>query len=257
VRTIRSFESLVAEAESVPIEGWDFTWLDGRASEERPSWHYSERVADRIGRCSRMLDIETGGGELLASLARVPPLLVATEGWRPNVLVAAHRVHSRGGHVVMVGGIRPGLPFGDCTFDLVTSRHPVVTWWQEVARVLCPGGWFCSQQVGPRSVGELTEFMIGPQPPSAARDPETARAYAQAAGLEVHELRSETLRTEFRDIGAVVYFLRLVVWVVPGFTVDRYRERLEELHDQIVMSGPFVAYATRFLMEARKPLTVP
>ena len=257
MRTIRSFESLVAEAESVPIEGWDFTWLDGRASEERPSWRYSERVAARMGRCSRMLDIETGGGELLASLPEFPPLLVATEAWRPNVVVAAHRVRPRGGHVVMVGENRAGLPFGDCTFDLVTSRHPVATSWEEVARVLCPGGCFLSQQVGPHSVGELAEFMMGPQPPSAARDPETARAEAQAAGLEVHELRGETLRTEFRDIGAVVYFLRLVVWIVPGFTVERYRERLEELHDRIEKSGPFVAHAARFLIEARKPPTVP
>ena len=35
----------------------------------------------------------------------------------------------------------------------------------------------------------------------------------------------ERLRAEFFDIGAVIYFLRKVVWTVPDFTVDRYRER--------------------------------
>jgi hypothetical protein len=53
-------------------------------------------------------------------------------------------------------------------------------------------------------------------------------------------------------VGAVVYFLRLVVWTVPGFTVEKYRSRLESLHDQIERDGPFVAHAGRFLIEAVK-----
>jgi SAM-dependent methyltransferase len=249
----RSFDVLVTAAESAPIKGWDFSWLEGRASEERPSWHYSELVADRIASAARMLDIQAGGGEMLVNLPAFPPLMVATEGWEPNVVVAAKRLQPRGGHVVVVRDDRPALPFGDSTFDLVTSRHPTVTWWGEVARVLCPRGSFLSQQVGPHSVGELTDFMMSPQAPSAVRAPETARANAEAAGLQVEDLRSETLRTVFHDIGAVVYFLRLVIWIVPGFTVERYRKRLKELHDQIEENGPFVAHATRFLIDARKP----
>ncbi|HZC93833.1 MAG TPA: SAM-dependent methyltransferase, partial [Mycobacterium sp.] len=58
---------------------------------------------------------------------------------------------------------------------------------------------------------------------------------------------------EFFDIGAVIYFLRKVIWTVPDFSVDRYRERLREMHDQIEANGPFVAHATRLLVEARKP----
>jgi dipeptidyl aminopeptidase/acylaminoacyl peptidase len=54
-------------------------------------------------------------------------------------------------------------------------------------------------------------------------------------------------------IGAVVYFLRLVVWIVDDFTVDRYRDRLFSLHKQIRRDGHFVAHAARFLVEAEKP----
>jgi hypothetical protein len=63
----------------------------------------------------------------------------------------------------------------------------------------------------------------------------------------------ERLRCEFFDIGAVIYFLRKVIWTVPDFSVDRYRERLRELHDQISDDGPFVAFSSRVLVEARKP----
>ena len=57
----------------------------------------------------------------------------------------------------------------------------------------------------------------------------------------------------FNDVGAVVYFLRKVLWTVPGFTVEGYRDRLRRLHEQIQAEGPFVAHAQRVLIEARKP----
>lgn len=31
-------DELVAETEAVSVDGWDFSWLDGRAGEPRPSW---------------------------------------------------------------------------------------------------------------------------------------------------------------------------------------------------------------------------
>ena len=91
-----TFDDLIEEAASAPINGWDFSWLDGRATEERPAWRYSRLVANRSGAVSSMLDLQTGGGELLADLPRLPPLTVATEGWEPNVGRAALRLLPRG-----------------------------------------------------------------------------------------------------------------------------------------------------------------
>ena len=45
------------------------------------------------------------------------------------------------------------------------------------------------------------------------------------------------MRVEFFDVGAVVYFLRKVIWTVPDFDVDRYRDRLRALHDRIQADG--------------------
>jgi hypothetical protein len=58
---------------------------------------------------------------------------------------------------------------------------------------------------------------------------------------------------EFHDIGAVVHFLRKVVWMVPGFTVEAYRDRLREMHERIEAEGPFVAHSARHLFDVRKP----
>lgn len=247
------FDRLVAEADEAPVAGWDFSWLDGRATEQRPSWGYQRRMGERMAVASAALDIQTGGGEVLAGVRKLPPLAVATEAWPPNVARATRLLHPLGVAVV-TDDDRPPLPFGDEAFDLVVSRHPVTVWWTEIARVLRPGGTYFSQQVGPASVFELVEYFLGPQPEAVRRKrhPDDAREQAEAAGLEVVDLRFEKLRTEFYDIGAVVYFLRKVVWMVPDFSVARYRGRLRDLHDRIEAEGPFVAWTTRFLVEARK-----
>jgi SAM-dependent methyltransferase len=249
----QSFDELVDEAARAPINGWDFSWLDGRATEARPSWRYSERVVARAADAKRMLEVQCGDGALLASLPRAPELLVAAEGYAPNLAIAAHRLRARGAHVVAAADSAPEFPFRSNTFDLVTCRHPIVAWWTEIARVLAPGGAYFAQHVGPRSVAELTEFLMGPVGFGSDRDPDAAVNDATAAGLDVVDLRYEELPMTFHDIGAVVYFLRLLIWIVPRFSVEAFLGPLLALHEQIERSGPFRATSTRFLIEARKP----
>lgn len=255
----RSFEALVAEGAAVPTEGWDFSWFEGRASEERPSWGYAVSAGERLAGAETVLDIQTGGGEVfdfaLATAAPARPVLAAaTEGWPPNAARATALLRPRGVVVVVAADDAP-LPFADETFDLVLSRHPVRPYWEEIARVLRPGGTYFAQHVGPASVFELVEYFLGPLPQEvrSGRDPERERADAEAAGLEVAGLRGARLRMEFHDIAAVVHFLRKVVWMVPGFTVEAYEPRLRALHERIETEGPFVAHSTRHLFEVRKP----
>jgi SAM-dependent methyltransferase len=250
--TSRTFSELVAEGAAEPVEGWDFSWFDGRATEERPRWGYSGLMAARMSGATAALDVQTGGGEVLARIPHPPAVLVATESWRPNIRVARQNLSRVGGRLVEADD-EAGLPFQARSFDLVVSRHPVDVVWDEIARVLQPGGTYLSQQVGAGSNRELTDFMMGPQPVDQGRSARRAVADAEAAGLEVIDLAEQALRVEFGDVGGVVYFLRKVLWTVPGFTVDGYTEQLARLHERIQSRGPFVSHAQRFLIEARKP----
>jgi SAM-dependent methyltransferase len=257
---VRSFDDLIAEGESVPVEGWDFSWFDGRATEERPPWGYARLLGQRMSALAAIagtaaLDLQTGGGEALATVPSAPATLVATESWPPNVEVARRNLAKLGGRVVAMDDERDDLPFDDGTFDLVVSRHPVGIRWDEVARVLKPGGSYLSQDVGHGSVAELTEFILGAQPVGDGpnRDPKWSVLGAEAAGLVVDGVQEFRGGMEFHDIAAVVHFLRKVIWIVPGFTVDRYRDRLRDLHERIIANGPFHATSVRFLFEAHKP----
>jgi hypothetical protein len=249
---VRTFNELVDEAAAVNVSGWSFDWLKGRATEQRPPWAYSRLLAARLPQVGCALDVDTGGGEIIAQMPELPARMVVTEGWPPNVARARELLSPRGVEVVAVEPGRP-LPFPDASFELVTSRHPVAPDWPQIARVLAAGGTYLAQHVGPASAFELIEYFLGPQRRQRlARDPDREAAAAGAAGLKIVDLRTARCRMEFFDIGAVVYILRKCVWWVPGFTVDRYRDRLQRLDGHIRTHGAFVAHSTRTLIEARR-----
>ena len=123
-----TFKGLVAEGESIPVEGWDFSWFEGRATQERPTWGYSRLVAERMASATAALDIQTGGGEVLARLPQLPAVLAATESWPPNLALARRKLEELGVTVVEVTDDAV-LPFPASSFDLMVSRHPTVTRW--------------------------------------------------------------------------------------------------------------------------------
>ncbi|TAJ48653.1 MAG: SAM-dependent methyltransferase [Herbiconiux sp.] len=268
----RRFDELIAEGEAAPIEGWDFSWFAGRATEERPSWGYSALAAERIAdpAVAAVVDLQTGGGEVFAEAlarasagidgpdgvrrpGRIPPTVWATEGWPPNLALARRALELFRGEAVLVDE-RARLPFTDGLFDLVLSRHPAFTNWPEIARVLAPGGTYLSQQVAAGSNRELYEFFLGPHPVGENDERSLANLVtgARAAGLSVVDAVQEATRVEFFDVGAVVHFLRKVLWTVPDFSVERYRGKLEELHRIIEAEGSFVCHSRRALVEARR-----
>lgn len=249
---VRSFEELVAEAESADVDGWDFTWLAGRASEQRPPWGYARLLAERLSQAQSALDIDTGGGEVLAEAPILPVRTVATERWPPNAQRARDLLGPRGVEVVETGDAER-LPFPDGSFDLVTCRHPVRPNWAEISRVLAPGGHYFAQHVGPGSAFELIEYFLGPLPNArTARDPDREIAAARRAGLRVDRLQRARCRMEFYDVGAIVWILRKCVWWVPDFAVATYQHKLRQLDVQLRDGRPFVAHSTRHLIDARR-----
>jgi SAM-dependent methyltransferase len=249
---MRTFDDLVDEAAAADVSGWGFGWLNGRATEDRPPWGYSRLLTSRLANVASALDIDTGGGEIVAEIPRLPPRMVVTEGWPPNVERAQRLLSPRGVEIVPLKQGRP-LPFPEADFELVSSRHPVNPAWHEIARVLIDDGTYFAQHVGPASAFELIEWFLGPLPRNRlGRDPELEAAAARSAGLQIVDLRTARCRLEFFDIGAVVYILRKCVWWVPDFSVDRYREALKRLDAHLREHRSYLAHSTRTLIEARR-----
>ncbi len=258
-------DALLDEAERQPFVGWDFTWLRGRLDSQPLPWNYTEAVVVRAKESVDLLDLGTGGGEWLASLPYRPPLTVATEAWLPNVALAKNRLAGLGVHVVQVEPARDNtgkpitgqprtLPFVDGAFHLVVSRHEAFEV-SEVARILAPGGWFITQQADAGNDDDYWRLM-GLEPRQVAPTDRWASwlpAQLRTAGLHVVAYDSAPLVQVIRDVGALAWNLKAIAWMVPDFSIERYRGKLREVQQRIDRDGPIEVRQARFWIQATKP----
>jgi len=259
------FEQLIAEAEQAPFEGWDFAYLAGRMVDAPVPLDYAGAVRRRLANAEALLDLGTGGGEVLSAFAPFPRLTVATEAYQPNAYLAARRLGPLGASVALVEGApenwetlgdplrgMPRLPFRDASFDLVINRHESYLP-AEVFRVLKPGGRFVTQQCGGAHYADLNDLIGAARPRYAGWSLAEARAQLSAAGFAVDAAEEVFTGTSIRDVGAIVYYLRAVPWQAPDFRLEASRPRLREIHDRIARRGPVTVRAHHFLVEAVKP----
>ena len=239
--------------EGQPFIGWDFSYLNGRMLEEQPPWSYLGRAAELMKQSSSVVDLDTGGGERFFELREHwPPKVVATEHYPPNFKLATERLTPFGATVVDIQLSDFGLmPFADGEFDLVTNRHAAFNPY-EVGRVLAPGGTFLTQQVhGLWAVDLLAAFDARPQWPDATAEKYLPRL--QEAGLEIVDAQNWKGELTCTDVGAIVYYLRAIPWIVPGFSVEIHLKYLLKLQEQLERKGVLAFTSRRYLIEARKP----
>jgi hypothetical protein len=100
--------------------------------------------------------------------------------------------------------------------------------------VLKPGGLFITQQVGAENDRELVELLCGqtelPFPEQYLKI--TEERFSQT-GFEILDGRECFRPIRFYDVGALVWFARIIEWEFPGFTVDGSLDRL--LHAQSIL----------------------
>jgi SAM-dependent methyltransferase len=238
--------------EQQPFTGWDFGHLDGRMVEELPPWSYAARAAELIRRAASVLDMGTGGGErLLALRDHWPAKVVVTEDYPPNVKLATERLGPLGVRVVEVSLTEADrLPFADGEFDLVLNRHSGMNH-GEVARVLAPGGVFLSQQVH-GLWGQDLLAAFGAQPAWPHETLAHAASRLEAAGLTIVMAEDWTGSFSFTDVGAIVYYLKVIPWLVPGFSVETHLQPLLVLQDRLECGQELVFEARKYIIEVYK-----
>jgi SAM-dependent methyltransferase len=247
------FERRLREGATLPFSGWDFSPIAARWRVGSPPWDFASLLRDKMRTATSMVDLGTGGGEFLASLAPLPRNSFATEGYAPNVELARRRLSPLGVRVIAIGrDLRIDLP--DRSVDLVADRHEEFSA-AEVLRVLRPGGWFVTQQVGVRNHAELDErFAADTGPPgNDVTNATRLAAEVSAAGLVVERADEAFYSEEFLDVGALVFYLRAIPWEFPHFSVDRDREALRAIDAEIRRTGSFRVTAHRLLVTARRP----
>lgn len=247
------FNQLLQDAISQNFSGWDFSYLKGRWQEADPSWDYRSIVQQALTHSTSLLDMGTGGGEFLLSLNNRPTDTHATEGWQPNISIAEAQLAPHGIEVHAVADYKP-LPLSDARFDLIINRHE---WYDpdEVYRILKSEGIFITQQVGDQNGLRLNDLLSASAPAHATDqwNLSIAQGSLETAGFIIERAEEAYPPLDFYDIGAIVYYLKVIEWQIPDFSVDRYQKQLAAVHRLIMDEGKLTVNQHRFLLIARKP----
>ncbi len=242
--------------ENYPFSGWDFSHLDGRWQDEPLPWDYDRLVRSVLSPTDRILDMGTGGGEYLLSLGHPPHLTSVTESWDPNICLCIARLTPLGIEVKKITE-DSSLPFPDNEFDLILNRHESYHI-DEIMRILKPGGRLITQQVGGKNNISLSAKLI-PRYQPALPD------FCLAAEKHVfHEKGFEILFADeffgeltFKDVGAVVYYAKVLPWEFPAFSVKNNYEQLRRLQQELEQTGSIKTNEHRFILIVKKPKSVP
>ena len=240
------------EEDAAHIHGWDFSRIHGRYEEENDlPWDYDAIVRRYLRDDMKLLDYDTGGGEYLLSLHHPCANTAATEGFPPNVELCCQRLLPLG------VDFRPcdnpsALPFDDEAFDIMINRHGDFDP-SEAARVLKQGGLFITEQVGADNDRDLVELVLpGTPKPFPHLTLKAQRQEFERAGFYLLEAQEAYRPIGFYDVGAFVWFARIIEWEFPGFSVDRCFDRLVSMQETIERDKRIEGTIHRFLIVARK-----
>lgn len=243
------------EEQSAHIHGWDFSHIQGRYQEgDGLPWDYGQLVRHYLTPEAHILDMDTGGGEFLLSLRHPCRLTSATEAYPPNAALCREVLVPLGIDFHEAEGGGP-LPFPAQTFDLVLNRHgdylPA-----EVFRILKPGGVFLTQQVGAENDRDLAALLLDPLPPVPFPEQhlDIAREKLERAGFSILDAQEAFPPIRFWDVGALVWFAKIIEWEFPGFSVESCQRQLLQAQEILEETGEILGTTHRYLLTATRPV---
>lgn len=243
-----------AEEQAAVMSGWDFSHIAGRMEEGPLPWDYRGIIGNFLKPATRLLDMGTGGGEFLLSLGHDPRLTSVTEGWAPNLALCRQRLAPRGVTVAQYDSEKgEPLPFPDDSFDLVLNRHESYDL-AEIRRVLRPGGFFLTQQVGASNNFQLSQFLglSAHRPTDRSFNLENQAPKFRAAGFRVMECGQAYPEDRFFDVGALCWLMKVLPWEFPDFSVETCKEQLLKLQDCLEQRGFVGTGQHRFYVVAKQ-----
>lgn len=243
------------EEAAAHIHGWDFSHINDRYEEEKDlPWDYEQVVKQYLTPEKKLLDIDTGGAEFLLSLNHPNKNLSATEAYAPNVQLCKDKLLPLGVDFKEANA-KEYLPYNDNSFDLVINRHGNFSE-EEIWRVLKPNGVFITEQVGAENDRDLVELLFSqvPELPFPEQYLDITKRKFQKAGFAVLEEQEAYRPIKFYDVGALVWFARIIEWEFPGFSVKNNQKELFHIQEILEKKGVVEGRIHRYLLVAKKNL---
>lgn len=240
-----------SEENQKSFQGWDFSYLDGNYYMEETPWHYETFIHEHLTNDCQLLDMGTGGGELLNSFHHPKEKTAVTEGWAPNYQLLLKTLKPQGVDVQFVEE-NDQLNFSDCSFGLVSNSHESFSI-EEVARVLKPDGYFITQQVGDLNGIQLSSKLIpGFQKLSFPLHLSTVVKELKQKGFTIIYANECYPVQKFYTMDALIYYVKTIPWEFPDFSVERNFDELLAVEEELKRKGYIENREHRFIVVAKK-----
>lgn len=237
--------------ENHAFKGWDFSHIEGRWEIENLPWNYKKVLFSILNKTDKLLDIGTGGGEFILSLQHPHILTSITESYPPNIDLCKKELEPLGITVVETYDDNK-LFFDNDNFDIVINRHASFDA-KEVKRVLKTGGYFITQQVGGMNNSNLSKRLIKNfQPKFPLHTLKNNTDELKKAGFDILKAEEAFIPIRFFDIGALVYYAKVIEWEFPNFCVSTSFDSLCHCQEEMLNNGFVQGTEHRFIIVARK-----
>lgn len=234
--------------ESAIFQGWDFSYLKGRVKQDHDNFNYVKKAIE-ISKNKIILDMGTGGGELFSKIAPYAKKAYATETYKPNIPVAKQNLNKLN---VEVFGIKTQdrLPFKDEFFEVVLNKHEYFNS-KEVFRVLKKGGIFLTQQVDGTNLDDLVKFFNSKNK-YLYWNLKYCLNILEKENFKILEKKYWEGKEFFFDVGAIVYTLKAIPWIIENFSVATHLSYLMKLQEKIEKQGHLEFSKKRFFIKSEK-----
>lgn len=242
-------EWLQSQARQKTFTGWDFSSIANNYWEEALPWSYEEIVRNYLGKEMSLLDMGTGGGELLDRFDHPYQLTSVTEGWPKNYELLLEKYANTDLNIKFLKE-DDYLDFPTNSFDLVINSHDSFDL-EEVKRVLKPKGVFITQQVGDLNGINLASRLIPTfQKSDFNLHLSSVVRELRALDFEVLEQNEAYPKQKFFTMDALIYYVRTIEWEFPDFSVETHLEELMYLKEELDRTGFIYNQEHRFLVVA-------
>lgn len=234
------------------IHGWDFSHIHGRYEEESDlPWNYEKIVKKYLNMNFSILDYDTGGGEFLLSLNHPYSRTFATEGYEPNIELCKKKLLPLG--INFKACDKPfDIPYKDESFDIIINRHGDFNA-VELYRLLKNEGLFITEQVGCDNERDLVDMVLpGTKKPFPHLNLKEQLKVFEDAGFYILQAKEAYRPIKFYDVGAFVWFARIIEWEFPGFSVEKCFSQLLEMQKMIDKASKIEGTIHRYLIVAKK-----
>lgn len=137
--------------------GWDFSRLNKQESGVR--WDFYQEVLKKCDKNTVLLDIGTGGGKRVLCIKDKVRLLVGID-YSEDMINTARKnlLKSKAKNAYFYTMNAKKICFPDEFFDVISCRHSVI-FPKEYHRLLKPGGWFLTQQIGEEDKANIKKYF--------------------------------------------------------------------------------------------------